>query len=71
MNKKLEKHIKTQKPKSNKKRSHEDSDSEHESDKNFDTDAFHLDLDENSINADDLSEIDWADEEASKNEADE
>jgi hypothetical protein len=71
MNKKLEKHIKTQKPKSNKKRSHEDSDSEHESDKNFDTDAFHLDLDENSINADDLSEIDWADEEASKNKADE
>ena len=45
-----------------------------ESDKNFDSDNFHLDLEQMSINDDsldgDLSEIDWSDEET-KNEANE
>jgi hypothetical protein len=71
MNKKLAKHLKKQTPKSNKKRSRDQSDSEPESDKDFESDNFHLDLEETSFNDDDLSEIDWANEEESNDEADE
>jgi hypothetical protein len=75
MNKKLEKHLKTQSSKSHKKRVRLDVDSDQESDKNLDSDNFHLDLEETSINAegldDDLSELDWSGEQASNKEADE
>jgi hypothetical protein len=74
VSKKLEKLSKSRNSKNNSKRAREDSDSDQESDKNFDSDNFHLDLEQTSINDDgldsDWSEIDWSDEET-KNKADE
>jgi hypothetical protein len=61
--KKLAKGIKKRKPKANKKRKRDESDSDDESSKNFDSDNFHLDLEENSLKGGDsvadLSELDW------------
>jgi hypothetical protein len=72
VSKKLEKLSKSRNSKNNKKWAREDSDSDQESDKNFDSDNFHLDLEQTSINADsldgDLSEIDWSEEENSMND---
>ena len=52
VSKKLEKLNKSHQSKNNKKRAREDSDSGEESDKNFDSNNFHLDLEETSLNAD-------------------
>jgi hypothetical protein len=72
VSKKLEKLSKSRNSKNNKKRAREDSDSDQESDKNFDSDNFHLDLEQTSIKADsfngDLSEIDWSEEENDVND---
>jgi hypothetical protein len=74
MSKTVEKLKKSRNSKNTKKRAREDSDSGEESDKNFDTDNFHLELEETSINGDswdgDVSEIDWSGDET-KNNADE
>jgi hypothetical protein len=72
VSKKLEKLNKSHNSKNTKKRPQEDSDSSKESDKNFDSDNFHLDLEQTSIKADsfdgDLSEIDWSEEENDVND---
>jgi hypothetical protein len=74
MSKTVEKLKKSRNSKNTKKRAREDSDSGEESDKNFDTDNFHLDLEETSINGDswdgNVGEIDWSGDET-KNNADE
>jgi hypothetical protein len=66
---KLAKSTKNHQAKTSKKRKRDDSDSEAESDKNFDPDSFHLDLEEVSLKGSesDINEddIDWGDDNVS------